>query len=285
MAVCGVRAAQPSGVYTSDRPRGTLSMRRLVALAAAAAALRPARLPLMPFGADEVLVPGQSRYLHLYEARFLALFEYCKSDADNDCVLGFFAGDDALLRCATRARVDAWERLDVGIGVTVRGVARCAIANVEQAQDRPFLVAELGALEDAADGDDAAAAAAVEELADEVDALAAKHDIETTRQNELAVDPRALLEDGAKKAPGRTTGLRDRAAALARDARDGDSDEGELFSFLALEGAPADVKLKMLASTSRGERLAAARAELERQRAELAAKASLKSLNLSWGDD
>ena len=76
-----------------------------------------------------------------------------------------------------------------------------------------------------------------------------------------------------------------RAAELASTARPGDCDRNELLSFLALEGAPPDVKLKMLASTSRAERLAAARGELERQKAELAAKASLKSLNLSGGDD
>ena len=83
----------------------------------------------------------------------------------------------------------------------------------------------------------------------------------------------------------RTTSLTQRAAELASTARPGDCDRNELLSFLALEGAPPDVKLKMLASTSRAERLAAARGELERQKAELAAKASLKSLNLSWGDD
>ena len=54
-----------------------------------------------------------------------------------------------------------------------------------------------------------------------------------------------------------------------------------------LEGAPPDLKLRMLASTSRAERLDAAKAELERQKAELAAKASLKSAlsGLSWGDE
>ena len=270
--------------------------RRLLALVAttqtinALAAATSKRLPLMPFGADEVLIPGQSRYLHLYEARFLSLFEYCTRECDDDVVLGFFAGDSALLRCATRARVDAWERLDVGVGVTVRGVARCTISDVERYNDQPFMVATADILEDAdavaapaSDANEKAAVDVVSELADEVDSLSARHDIAASRENELAVDPRAMSNPETETR--RTTSLTQRAAELAATARPGDCDRNELLSFLALEGAPPDVKLKMLASTSRAERLAAARGELERQKAELAAKASLKSLNLSWGDD
>ena len=271
-------------------PRRVLALLTTLQAANALAAATSKRLPLMPFGADEVLIPGQSRYLHLYEARFLSLFEYCTRECDDDVVLGFFAGDSALLRCATRARVDAWERLDVGVGVTVRGVARCTISDVERYNDQPFMVADVGVLEDAdavsapaSDANEAAAVDVVSELADEVDELSSRHDIAASRENELAVDPRAMSnpEDVVR----RTTSLTQRAAELASTARPGDCDRNELLSFLALEGAPPDVKLKMLASTSRAERLAAARGELERQKAELAAKASLKSLNLSWGDD
>ena len=238
-------------------------------------------LPLMPFAADEVLIPGQSRYLHLYEARFLALFEHATTKCGSDIVLGFFAGDNALLRCATRARVDAWERLDVGVGVTLRGVSRCTIAGVDQTEDQPFLQCALEALADDGAGD-AAAADAVATLADEVDELAARHDIDSGRTKEISVDPRAMVDEGGEPDLARTGSLSDRVASLSADARPGDVRDSELLSFLALEGASPDVKLKMLASTSRADRLDAAKTELERQRAELAAKASLKSLNLSW---
>ena len=54
----------------------------------------------------------------------------------------------------------------------------------------------------------------------------------------------------------------------------------------AVEAAEADkAEGSDAVELPRAERLAAARGELERQKAELAAKASLKSLNLSWGDD
>jgi len=255
----------------------------MTAAALTAPAITPRTLPLMPFGADEVLMPGQSRYLHLYEARFIALFEHCTERCGGDCVLGFYAGDNALLRCATRARVDRWERLDVGVGVTVRGVARCAIAGVTQDGEQPFLVCELGELGDASDEGLEAASEGVRALADEVDALAAKHSIDAG-ERELSVDPRAMVEEGTVDFR-RTTSLGERVASLSEDARPGDATGGELLSFLALEGANPALKLKMLASTSRAERLATATSELERQRAELAAKASLKSLGLTWGDE
>ena len=279
-----------AGAFTAAALVPGFPRRCATARRAAADGGAPARelLPLMPFGSDEVLIPGQSRYLHLYEARFLALFDHATKECGDDVVLGFFAGDNALLRCATRARVDRWERLDVGVGVTLRGVSRCSIAGVDQTEDHPFL---LCALEDLADapggGGGEAAAAEIRALADEVDALAARHDIDAGRSKEIAVDPRAMVDEADVGDVARSGSLGDRVAALSADARAGDATDAELLSFLALEGAPPDLKLRMLASTSRAERLDAAKAELERQKAELAAKASLKSAlsGLSWGDE
>jgi len=152
---------------------------------------------------------------------------------------------------------------------------------VDQTEDQPFLQCALEALADDGAGD-AAAADAVATLADEVDELAARHDIDSGRTKEISVDPRAMVDEGGEPDLARTGSLSDRVASLSADARPGDVRDSELLSFLALEGASPDVKLKMLASTSRADRLDAAKTELERQRAELAAKASLKSLNLSW---
>ena len=84
--------------------------------------------------------------------------------------------------------------------------------------------------------------------------------------------------DGSPAPPPARSG----ATSAAEDAiaRGGDG-----VPAVGLEGANPALKLKMLASTSRAERLATATSELERQRAELAAKASLKSLGLKWGDE
>ncbi|XP_077231589.1 ATP-dependent protease La (LON) domain protein isoform X6 [Tasmannia lanceolata] len=63
-------------------------------------------LPLLPFQADEVLVPSESKRLHLYEARFLALLEEV-------------------------------ERLEIGALVSIRGIGRVNI--VQFIQMEPYL--------------------------------------------------------------------------------------------------------------------------------------------------
>ncbi|XP_043711594.1 uncharacterized protein LOC122660377 isoform X2 [Telopea speciosissima] len=63
-------------------------------------------LPLLPFKLDEVLVPSESKTLHLYEARYLALLEEV-------------------------------ERLDIGALVSIRGIGRVRIVNFLQAE--PYL--------------------------------------------------------------------------------------------------------------------------------------------------
>ncbi|XP_008459683.2 uncharacterized protein LOC103498728 isoform X3 [Cucumis melo] len=63
-------------------------------------------LPLLPFGVNDVLVPSESKTLHLYEARYLAL-------------------------------LDEVERLQVGALVTIRGIGRVKI--IELLQVDPYL--------------------------------------------------------------------------------------------------------------------------------------------------
>ena len=80
----------------------------------------------------------------------------------------------------------------------------------------------------------------------------------------------ALRPEGAEALEEEAAGRRLQPGELRR-VRDGLRERGRVVAGRAI--------------ASRAERLAAARGELERQKAELAAKASLKSLNLSWGDD
>lgn len=57
-------------------------------------------LPLMPFSINELLLPGQTRYCHLYEARFLSLLEYSLAECDGQ---GEFAVSEKTSR---------WERVN-----------------------------------------------------------------------------------------------------------------------------------------------------------------------------
>lgn len=261
-------------------------MSRLAALAAVATALtaRPGQSPgrrlvvrraselgVLPFAANEILLPGDERYLHLYEARFLALFEHATKSCDHVVVLAFSLGEN-LLATATLATIESWERLDVGVGATIRGDARCKLSGLRT--DEPYILATVEPIAD--DRDDEAAAERCRQLLDEVNELGRRHAIETdSKTRNIAVDPRAVLLPQASPAND-VTDLTGRASDRISQL--------ELQSFLALKGAPVEVKLKALVTRDQKARWLLAEDDLDRQRRELAAKAAIKNLDLSWDD-
>ncbi|KAF4366275.1 hypothetical protein G4B88_030453 [Cannabis sativa] len=118
-------------------------------------------LPLLPFGLSEVLVPSESKTLHLYEARYLALLEedtmqlpfhyrsslpmslMKKSKLFVHFILDPIMVDEASAEPSFAARygclvlIENVEKLDVGALVSIRGVGRIKI--VKFAQATPFL--------------------------------------------------------------------------------------------------------------------------------------------------
>merc|ERR1719484_527461 len=52
----------------------------------------------MPFDVRELLLPGQSRYLHLYGARFISLFEEAHLKGDRGAIACGFMTSEGLLR-------------------------------------------------------------------------------------------------------------------------------------------------------------------------------------------
>ncbi|XP_022155252.1 uncharacterized protein LOC111022391 isoform X2 [Momordica charantia] len=116
--VCNPRTVSPSFLPRSTfphtrhfhgfhfaRPRKTIFHDRRWSLSAYASS-SSLELPLLPFDVNDVLVPSESKTLHLYEARYLALLEEV-------------------------------ERLDVGALVTIRGIGRVKI--IEFLQADPYL--------------------------------------------------------------------------------------------------------------------------------------------------
>lgn len=233
---------------------------------------------LLPFGTSEILLPGQERYLHLYEARFLALFEHAVSACDERVVLAFFLGNN-LLTTATLAQIERFEKLEVGVGATVRGLSRCTLENVQaDSLDKPFIVVNATTLRDAAD--DPEAASRVFELFDQVAELATRNGILTDGQTrEISVDPRAVLIPGT---PTSDTALAGSLQDVSSPTEPSLISATELQSFLALRGASPEIKLKALVSQDQTNRWLLAETDLRRQRDELAAKAAIKSLNLQW---
>ncbi|POO00166.1 Lon protease [Trema orientale] len=93
-------------------------------------------LPLLPFPLTEVLVPSESKTLHLYEARYLALLEESltrKSKLFVHFVLDPIMINDSSAEPSFAARygclvvIENVEKLDVGALVSIRGVGRIKI--------------------------------------------------------------------------------------------------------------------------------------------------------------
>ncbi|XP_010461302.1 PREDICTED: uncharacterized protein LOC104742037 isoform X2 [Camelina sativa] len=107
-------------------------------------------LPLLPFSMSEVLVPTESKTLHLYEARYLALLEESMKRKKNMFV-HFILDPISISETATEASFAARygclvERLDVGALVSIRGAGRVKISRFLGAD--PFLSGEVRPIQD-----------------------------------------------------------------------------------------------------------------------------------------
>ncbi|ONI35810.1 hypothetical protein PRUPE_1G555700 [Prunus persica] len=99
-------------------------------------------LPLLPFSLNEVLVPSESKTLHLYEARYLGLLE--ESLMRKNKLFVHFVLDPIIVENSTEeasfaARngclvfIENVERLEVGALVSIRGIGRVKIVKFVQA--------------------------------------------------------------------------------------------------------------------------------------------------------
>lgn len=99
-------------------------------------------LPALPFPPGQVFLPGESKRLHLFEARYLALFEATVTRYDSrfahvliDTQRRAMAAVGALLS------VRVWQRLDVGVCITVDAIGRLHTARLHPSA--PFLTADF----------------------------------------------------------------------------------------------------------------------------------------------
>ncbi|XP_074378763.1 uncharacterized protein LOC141720320 isoform X1 [Apium graveolens] len=112
-------------------------------------------LPLLPFPLEQVLVPTESKTLHLYEARYLQLLEESVSNKKNffvhfvlDPIVVAYAtsGPSFAARYGCLALIEKVERLEIGALVSIRGVGRVTIAKFEQSE--PYLKGMVLPLQD-----------------------------------------------------------------------------------------------------------------------------------------
>mmetsp|Transcript_5138 Transcript_5138/g.11414 ORF Transcript_5138/g.11414 Transcript_5138/m.11414 type:complete len:254 (-) Transcript_5138:589-1350(-) len=190
-------------------------------------------IPLLVFDVGELLLPGQKRYLHLYEARFIQVLQDSLDHHQNTFGFAFSvqsAGE--LLRVTTVVEIDEYQKLEVGVGVTVRGVGRALITKVMQAD--PYVKAQVSIYEDQEvvapsigneiEGGSAAseaAAAAAEKLFALHEAMQEQEEkaqISSRVSKEISLDPRAMLAVRGRL-PGPTGHARGRRGGAARVRR------------------------------------------------------------------
>ncbi|PWA46139.1 ATP-dependent protease La (LON) domain protein [Artemisia annua] len=112
-------------------------------------------LPLLPFPPDQVLVPSETKTLHLFEARYLKLLDEClfkKKKLFVHFVLDPIVVSSTSSEASFAARygclvvIDKVEQLDVGALVTIRGIGRVTL--VKFAKSEPFLEGVVLPLQD-----------------------------------------------------------------------------------------------------------------------------------------
>lgn len=124
----------------------------------------PLTVPLLPFPSEDVLTPGGTKVLHLYEARYLALLERAlKSDdkifahvaaeqpvdpgsSSAARLPGALVGSNYVLALGTLVQIVEVKAQGVGALVRVQGEARVAIESLKQAQ--PYIIGEVTPLMD-----------------------------------------------------------------------------------------------------------------------------------------
>eukprot|EP00611_Tribonema_gayanum_P015884 TRINITY_DN277_c2_g1_i2.p1 TRINITY_DN277_c2_g1~~TRINITY_DN277_c2_g1_i2.p1 ORF type:complete len:361 (-),score=87.95 TRINITY_DN277_c2_g1_i2:1419-2501(-) len=94
------------------------------------------KLGCLPFTVDDAICIGETRRMHLYEARFLALFETALQKRGGCVGAAIFSGS-GLFPIAPLCDIVAWERKPVGVEVTIRCVGRARLYGLDEVD--PFV--------------------------------------------------------------------------------------------------------------------------------------------------
>jgi Lon protease-like protein len=101
------------------------------------------------------MLPGEEKTLHLFEARYLALFD--------DAVLNYDRRFGHILLSTERSSLAAsgalvyvsdWERLDIGVKLRIHGIGRIQVASVELDSSAPYILGSVSCLHDTDEHED-----------------------------------------------------------------------------------------------------------------------------------
>lgn len=253
---------------------------------------------------NELILPGQTRYLRFCDPRTTALFE--NAMMNQSAVFAFaFSVDRAmaeLFRIATLVEVDEYKKLSNGIGVEVRGVGRVSIEDVQKTA--PFTKITVSPYDDDVTEDVEEASRQLYESHEALMDLESSSSILSAVSKELDSDPRITqprermefianrktkrrrtddddLDPPPFKATLRTRVRVARAAVTknleARDAKETRM-EHELQSFLALEGSDLRAKVAAFQTQSTLYRMHVSQKAIEERRKLVVAKQAIEDL-------
>jgi len=245
-------------------------------------------LPLMPFSINELLLPGQTRYCHLYEALFLSLLEYSLAECDGQVVMGLEA-NEGLLSLGILGKITDLKKLDVGAGINLTSLTPLKLSQIlpfGSLDDSPFLKANCtlppltGSLTRCSELYDNLIS-----IDQSINRISEDEGIPINKYKEMKVDPRAI-PGYANVGEAKVSDLRSRSER-ANDILGLESTKLSLYSFasyLTFSSFPLVDKIKVLSNENlEGRLMDGCRVLGERER-EVRAKMMLKGVVEEWED-
>ena len=118
-------------------------------------------LNMLPFGLEEALLPGETKQVHLYEARFLQLFEEAEAK-HNSCVSQLLVTPGGnVAAVSSLLEIEESRKQDVGVWAKLRCIGRIRLAEVEPT-DFGYVRAQVSLVTDKPPGDEDIEAALTE---------------------------------------------------------------------------------------------------------------------------
>jgi len=109
----------------------------------------PMQLGILPFSVDDIMLVGEFKNLHLYEARFLALFEDAQVNRNGLLAQALIIPQPegvGFSPVASLLKIEKWDRLDIGVSATVKSIGRVSLTDFDSVD--PFLLANVEYLQD-----------------------------------------------------------------------------------------------------------------------------------------
>jgi Lon protease-like protein len=180
----------------------------------------------VPFDAQEVMLPGEEKTLHLYEARYLSLFDEVVTRYDSKFGHVLLSHErKALAAVGTLVRISEWTRLELGVKIKLEAIGRLHVSAVEQLS-LPFITGTVAYLDDDDEAVEVPELLDLErefwKLATKIATHAARLDISPVR-TKLEVSPPTLAEEVVRSidlGKGPSQSVEERTAACLENLRE-----------------------------------------------------------------